>query len=166
MTIYTILIDTPLGQLSAYASDTGLRALLFDPADAPRHGVKGDINQGESHPMLNSLSEQLAEYFAKQRRNFDLPLDPIGTDFQRLAWDALLTIPYGEMRSYGEQARAIGKPTAVRAVGAANGRNPLGIIVPCHRVIGASGKLTGYAGGLDRKRALLEHEGAIAPLLL
>ncbi len=166
MTLYTMLIDTPLGPLSAYASDAGLRALLFDPADAPRHGVKGEIGQSKDHPMLTSLSKQLAEYFAKERRDFDLPLDPIGTDFQRLAWKALLTIPYGEMRSYGEQARAIGKPTAVRAVGAANGRNPLGIIVPCHRVIGASGKLTGYAGGLDRKRALLEHEGAIAPLLL
>ena len=166
MTIYMMPIDTSLGVLYAYASDTGLRALLFDPADAPRHGVKGEIKQDQDHPTLGSLSEQLAEYFAKERRDFDLPLDPIGTDFQRLAWDALITIPYGEMRSYGQQAHAIGKPTAVRAVGAANGRNPLSIIVPCHRVIGASGKLTGYAGGLDRKRALLEHEGAIAPLLL
>lgn len=108
--------------------------------------------------MLARAAAQLAAYFAGERRDFDLPLAPQGTPFQQRVWDALLAIPYGAVRSYGDVARAIGRPAASRAVGAANGRNPIAIIVPCHRVIGASGQLTGYGGGLPTKRWLLEHE--------
>jgi methylated-DNA-[protein]-cysteine S-methyltransferase len=108
--------------------------------------------------VLARAAAQLAEYFAGTRRTFDLPLAPRGTGFQRIVWHALAKIPYGETRSYGELARAIGRPAASRAVGAANGKNPLSIVVPCHRVVGASGELTGYAGGVATKRWLLDHE--------
>jgi methylated-DNA-[protein]-cysteine S-methyltransferase len=110
---------------------------------------------------LPEVRRQLDEYLAGRRRTFELPLEPAGTEFQRLCWDALLAIPYGETRSYSAQARAIGRPAAIRAVGRANHDNPIGVIIPCHRVLGADGSLTGYAGGLDMKRALLELEGAI-----
>ncbi len=103
---------------------------------------------------------QLDEYFAGDRREFDLPLVPLGSEFQRRVWDGLLEIPYGETISYGELAREIGRPAAARAVGMANGQNPISIVIPCHRVIGADGALTGYAGGVERKRLLLEHESA------
>lgn len=109
--------------------------------------------------MLVETARQLAEYFAGERRAFDLPLAPEGTGFQQLVWRALTTIPFGETRTYGQQALLIKRPSASRAVGAANGKNPIGIIVPCHRVIGANGTLTGYAGGLAMKQWLLEHEG-------
>ena len=112
-------------------------------------------------PFLKSAARQLREYFSGQRQQFDLPLAPGGTAFQRQVWTALTRIPYGEVASYGDIARDIGKPSAARAVGAANGRNPLPIIVPCHRIIGSNGKLTGFAGGLQAKRALLTLEGAI-----
>ena len=110
--------------------------------------------------MLLETERQLKEYFAGERRTFDLTLDLAGTDFQRKVWSALLSIPYGETRSYGEIAAQIGHPGAVRAVGAANSRNPVSIIAPCHRVIGSTGKLTGFAGGLDAKAQLLTLEGA------
>jgi methylated-DNA-[protein]-cysteine S-methyltransferase len=110
------------------------------------------------HSVLLEAERQLAEYFAGTRRTFELPLDFEGTEFQRSVWAALLTIPYGETRSYGQIARQIGRPKAVRAVGAANGRNPLSIVAPCHRVIGASGELTGFAGGLETKEFLLALE--------
>lgn len=113
--------------------------------------------------VLDAAATQLAEYFAGVRRRFDLPLAPRGTNFQQLVWRALLAIPFGETRSYGELARAIGRPAASRAVGAANAKNPLAIIVPCHRVVGASGALTGYAGGMAAKRWLLEHEAGRRP---
>jgi methylated-DNA-[protein]-cysteine S-methyltransferase len=116
-------------------------------------------------PPLAAAAAQLDEYFAGERRDFDLELDLRGTEFQRAVWDELLRIPYGETMSYGELARRLGRPERVRAVGAANGRNPVAIVVPCHRVIGADGSLTGYGGGLDRKRALLAVEGS-APLAL
>jgi methylated-DNA-[protein]-cysteine S-methyltransferase len=130
----------------------------------------GGVRRG-GDPVLARGVTQLREYFAGARDSFDLPLAPNGTDFQRRAWAALREIPFGETRSYGEQARAIHRPTAVRAIGAANSRNPLGIIVPCHRVIGSDGKLTGYAGGLPAKQWLLDHEARIVrarsePLLL
>lgn len=111
---------------------------------------------------LPEVRRQLDEYLAGRRRDFDLPLDPRGTEFQRLCWDALRAIPYGETRSYSAQARAIGRPSAIRAVGRANHDNPIGVIIPCHRVLGADGSLTGYAGGLHMKEALLELEGAIS----
>jgi methylated-DNA-[protein]-cysteine S-methyltransferase len=109
---------------------------------------------------------QLQEYFAGNRRDFDLPLDPVGTEFQQQVWHVLRTIPYGETISYGEQARRLGDVNKSRAVGAANGRNPISIIVPCHRVVGSTGKLTGFAGGLDTKAWLLQHERGAAPLPL
>jgi len=112
--------------------------------------------------VLAAAAAQLTEYFAGERQQFDLALAGVGTNFQQLVWRALTTIPYGETWTYGELARAIGRPSASRAVGAANSKNPLGIIVPCHRVIGASGELTGYAGGVAAKQWLLEHERARA----
>jgi methylated-DNA-[protein]-cysteine S-methyltransferase len=108
-----------------------------------------------------STAEQLKEYFAGTRRAFELPLNLVGTPFERQAWLALATIPYGTTVSYGEQARRLGHPRAARAVGAANGRNPVSIVLPCHRVVGVGGALTGYAGGLDAKRTLLEHEARV-----
>ena len=114
--------------------------------------------------MLAHARRQLTEYFAGVRTAFDLPLDPPGTPFQRQVWDALRTIPYGVTTSYGELARRLGDPRGTRALGAANGKNPIPIIVPCHRVVGARGELTGFGGGLDRKRWLLEHEGALLDL--
>jgi methylated-DNA-[protein]-cysteine S-methyltransferase len=113
------------------------------------------------HPVLKNVTQQLTEYFAGQRSRFEVPLDlTCGTAFQQSVWQALLAIPYGRTASYGDVSRRVGKPTAVRAVGAAVGRNPVSIIVPCHRVMGANGSLTGYAGGLDRKTALLKLEGS------
>jgi len=114
---------------------------------------------------LPAVREQLAEYLAGRRRGFDLPLDLAGTEFQQLCWQELLRIPFGETRTYGEQAQRIGRPAAVRAVGQANHNNPIGVIVPCHRVIAANGSLTGYGGGLPMKRVLLELEGVLPPLL-
>jgi methylated-DNA-[protein]-cysteine S-methyltransferase len=117
-------------------------------------------------PVLTRAAEQLAEYFAGERRDFDLPLAPRGTSFQVAVWRALEQIPFGATCSYGELARVVGRPSASRAVGAANGQNPLAIILPCHRVIGANGDLTGYGGGLPLKRWLLDHErGCVQPLL-
>jgi methylated-DNA-[protein]-cysteine S-methyltransferase len=112
--------------------------------------------------LLERVAAQLREYFAGERREFDVELAAKGTPFQQRVWDSLMAIPYGELRSYGDVAKAIGRPAASRAVGAANGRNPIAIIVPCHRVIGASGNLTGYGGGLPTKKWLLEHERRFA----
>jgi methylated-DNA-[protein]-cysteine S-methyltransferase len=127
----------------------------------------GDLHAAAA-PVLTVAARQLAEYFAGARHVFDLALAPVGTPFQRLVWRALAAIPFGETRAYGEIARAIGRSAASRAVGAANGKNPFAIVVPCHRVIGASGELTGYAGGMAAKRWLLAHErhGASAQLAL
>jgi methylated-DNA-[protein]-cysteine S-methyltransferase len=140
-------------------SERGLVALEFD---------RGRTREGwvESPAQTAPYARQLEEYFAGRRRGFDLPLDLRGTGFQKRCWQELLKIPYGETRSYADIARAIGNPLAVRAVGLANGQNPIAIIVPCHRVIGSDGSLTGYGGGLETKRWLLELEGALtAPLM-
>jgi len=156
MTIHYVQIDSPVGPLTLAASPTALHAIEFADNRHPqdrRHWQPGDT------PLLAEAARQLSEYFAGRRRVFDLPLAPQGTDFQQAAWAALAVIPYGQTRSYAEQARAIGKPSATRAVGAANGRNPLPIVLPCHRVIGASGALTGFGGGIAVKRWLLAHEG-------
>ena len=152
-------IDSPVGPLLLAADDTGLRAIEFRDN---RHPVKrdGDWHAG-MHPVIDAAAAQLDEYFAGTRRTFDLPLTPQGTAFQRAVWDALDAIPYGETWSYAQLARRIGNPAAMRAVGAANGRNPLPIVRPCHRVIGADGALTGFGGGLPTKRFLLEFEGAL-----
>ena len=152
----TMMIESPLGPVRLVARGDALTAVDLAPRD-PAPAETG------TSPVLVEAAAQLAAYFAGERQAFDLPLAPEGTAFQRTVWDALCTIPYGATWSYGELARAIGRPTASRAVGAANGKNPLWIIVPCHRVIGTSGALTGYAGGLDVKRWLLAHEGRVRP---
>jgi methylated-DNA-[protein]-cysteine S-methyltransferase len=149
------ILKTPVGRLTLVIGDRGLRAVLFQ-GEEPPEGVVGG-----SHPLLVSAKLQLREYFAGERLRFELPLDPVGTRFQRRCWLALSSIPYGTTVSYGEQARRLGHPQAARAVGAANARNPIPIVLPCHRVLGVDGALTGYGGGLDTKRLLLEHEARV-----
>jgi len=153
---------SPVGQLWLYASDAGLAALLWRE-DNGRH-LPGAAVTGKDHPTLVETERQLREYFAGARRSFDLPLDFHGTDFQRLVWTTLLAIPYGETRTYAQVAESIRNPSAVRAVGAANGRNPISIIAPCHRVVGSDGSLTGFGGGLENKAKLLALESAQADL--
>jgi methylated-DNA-[protein]-cysteine S-methyltransferase len=156
MTTHTTL-DSPIGPLTLVSDGTALSALHFDAA-----GVAGDEVAAPRDGVLADACTQLEEYLAGERRAFDLPLRPAGTAFQREVWAALLEIPYGETIGYGALAERLGRPSAARAVGLANGRNPLAVVVPCHRVIGASGALTGYGGGLERKRYLLELEGRVA----
>ncbi|MGE4430376.1 MAG: methylated-DNA--[protein]-cysteine S-methyltransferase [Sphingobium sp.] len=151
------LMTSPVGTLSLVASAQGLAAVLWQNDDPARVPLK-PLAATASHPVLDEAEQQLAEYFEGTRTAFTLPLDFHGTAFQKQVWSALLLIPYGETRSYGDIARGIGRPTAFRAVGAANGRNPLSIIAPCHRVIGTNGALTGFAGGVEVKRHLLDLE--------
>ncbi|MBF8748240.1 methylated-DNA--[protein]-cysteine S-methyltransferase [Pseudomonas putida] len=152
------LMQSPVGMLTLVARGDCLAAVLWE--DERENRVRlGDLYRDDGHPVLLQTARQLGEYFAGGRQRFDLPLDFAGTAFQRRVWAALLTIPFGETRSYSDIARQIGNPSAVRAVGAANGRNPISIIAPCHRVIGASGGLTGFAGGLPAKQYLLALEG-------
>lgn len=151
-------VPSPVGPLQIVASARGVRALLWVNSDLVKHGVSAPPTDDPDHPILMRLTSQLGEYFAGTRQAFDVPLDPVGTEFQLAAWRALSDIPYGATRSYRDQAAAIGRPTAVRAIGAANGRNPISIVVPCHRVIGANGSLTGFGGGIEVKRFLLDHE--------
>ncbi len=148
----------PVGQLILVARETRLAAILWENERLNRVRL-GPLEEDTQHPVLKETERQLLEYFAGQRRRFELKLDFAGTDFQIRVWQALLTIPFGETRSYRDIAIQIGQPTAVRAVGAANGRNPISIIAPCHRVIGSSGSLTGFAGGLAAKQLLLSLEG-------
>ncbi|RYD53740.1 MAG: methylated-DNA--[protein]-cysteine S-methyltransferase, partial [Sphingomonadales bacterium] len=157
MTISYTTMPSPFGQLTLVASDEGLAAILWEN-DRPSRVKLTEMREAPDHPVLAEAQRQLASYFAGKRTNFDLPLDFRGTDFQKSVWAALLTIPFGETRSYGEIARQIGRPSASRAVGAANGRNPISIVAPCHRVIGANGALTGFAGGLAAKEVLLRLE--------
>ncbi len=157
MTLAATRLDSPVGALTLVASDAGLVAVLW-PEEDPRRVPLATTVQGDDHPILRAAAAQLTAYFAGQRRIFDVPLDLRGTDFQKAVWAALLTIPYGETRSYGAIALALGRPDASRAVGAANGRNPISIIVPCHRVVGSTGKLTGFAGGMTAKAHLLALE--------
>lgn len=147
-------VPSPVGALTLVASDAGLTAILWEN-DRPGRVRLGDLEEAPDHPVLVEAERQLAAYFAGTRVGFDLPLDFRGTDFQKSVWQALLTIPFGETRSYAEIARQIGRPSATRAVGAANGRNPISIVAPCHRVIGTNGALTGFAGGLAAKEMLL-----------
>lgn len=156
--------DSPIGPLLLAADDDGLRLIEFHQS---RHRIErdGDWREGD-HPILATTRKQLDQYFRGERRCFDLPLAPRGTAFQCEVWRALASIPYGGTSSYAQLAAHLGRPKAMRAVGAANGRNPLPIVLPCHRVIGADGSLTGFGGGLPTKRFLLELEGALAPELL
>ncbi len=148
--LYSSCWQSPIGSLTLVASAHGLVRLEF--------GLRRDAVWTAAEDKLAPHRRELEDYFAGRRRDFTLPLDLRGTDFQMLCWNALLRIPYGETRTYAEQARAIGHPNAFRAVGAANGANPIAIIVPCHRVINTGGKLGGYGGGLDLKRRLLDLE--------
>ncbi|MDQ2780845.1 MAG: methylated-DNA--[protein]-cysteine S-methyltransferase [Pseudomonadota bacterium] len=151
-------IDSPLGPLTLAASAAGLTAVRFD--HQAHHPGELDAPEAPDHPHLLLAARELDAYFRGQLQRFSLPLDPQGTAFQQAVWQALLQIDSGQLSTYGAVARGIGRPNAVRAVGAAIGRNPLGIVVPCHRVVGHNGSLTGYAGGLPRKVALLQLEGA------
>ena len=144
------IMKSPVGKLKLVASDKGLVAILWEN-DKPHRVRLSPASEDKNHPVLLEAERQLNGYFAGKRNPFSLKLDFQGTEFQKKVWQALLTIPFGETRSYGQIARQIGNPEAVRAVGAANGKNPISIIVPCHRVIGANGKLTGFAGGLAAK---------------
>lgn len=156
-------IDSPIGELLLTGSDGALCGLWMQEGRRPR---RIDPSWVEADEPFDEVRTQLGEYFAGERREFDLPLAPPGGEFSQRVWADLRKIPYGETITYGEQARRLGIPSAARAVGTANGQNPLAVIVPCHRVIGANGKLTGYAGGLDRKRLLLELESGVNSLLL
>jgi len=147
-------IASPVGELKLVASDKGLTAILWGNDDLDRVRL-GAMIENPDHPILTEAERQLGAYFAGTLTAFTLPLDFQGTDFQKSVWEALLTIPFGETRSYGEIARQIGRPTAFRAVGAANGKNPISIVAPCHRVIGSNGALTGFAGGVEAKEYLL-----------
>ena len=180
-TLHSMMFMSPVGPLFLAASHKGLVALEFDartpgqqsirpnPRDLRREARHGGENPRfafeESGELLRPYVEQLAEYFAGERREFTFPLELRGTAFQLACWRGLLAIPYGETRSYADIARAVGKPTAFRAVGMANNRNPIAIVVPCHRVIASDGTLCGYGGGLDMKRKLLELEGALTGTL-
>ena len=154
----TVLDPTPVGPIVVLATETAVRAVLFGEADAARVHTGGTAVPNDSHPVLVEARRQLEEYFAGDRLDFDLPLDPVGTPFQMQVWQTLRGIPYGSTISYGEQARRLGDPNKARAVGAANGRNPISIVVPCHRVVGSNGSLTGFGGGLGAKAWLLDHE--------
>ena len=149
--MYWTVVDSPIDPLLLIGDETGLRSLWMQPHDPPADAVRDDDS-------LAPVATQLADYFAGERTRFDLALAPHGTPFQQKVWLALRDIPYGATTTYGALAAELGQPTASRAVGLANGRNPLAVIVPCHRVIGANGALTGFGGGLPRKRWLLDHE--------
>lgn len=151
------LMPSPVGQLMLVANPQALIAVLWDN-DLPERVKLGEMKQNKKHPVLLKAKQQLEEYFKGQRTDFDVPIEFYGTSFQQQVWQALLTIPYGETRSYKQIAQQIGNEKAVRAVGAANGKNPISIIAPCHRVIGTNGKLVGFAGGLERKEILLNIE--------
>ncbi|HEX4226173.1 MAG TPA: methylated-DNA--[protein]-cysteine S-methyltransferase [Pseudonocardiaceae bacterium] len=157
------VIESPMGPLTLVATDGVLAGLYMDQQrHRPPEETFGDFDD----EPFEAVRAQLAEYFAGERTDFDLPLAMAGTEFQRTVWAALREIPYGETISYGQLADRIGKPNASRAVGLANGRNPIGIIVPCHRVVGSTGDLTGYGGGIERKRSLLAFEKGAGQLTL
>lgn len=161
--LYRRTMTSPVGRLSLIGGDAGLVAVLWEN-DRPGRVPLSEVADAD-HPVLVTTETQLCEYFVGTRRSFDLPLDFRGTAFQRSVWAALLEIPFGETRSYGEIARALGSPGSSRAVGAANGRNHISIIAPCHRVIGRNGSLTGFAGGMEAKAWLLAMEDG-QPLML
>lgn len=150
--INAIEMKSPIGMLTLVEDAGALVGVYLESTPTPPEAER------RATPLLERAAKQLGEYFEKKRERFELPLDPRGTDFQRAVWKALREIPFGETVSYAHVAKKIGRPSAQRAVGAANGSNPIALIIPCHRVIGANGSLTGYGGGLPRKRWLLAHE--------
>jgi len=154
-TTFFTTVGSPVGRLTLVGAGDELVGLHFEGERPPKGAVRDDRR-------LRDAALQLDEYFAGRRTRFDLPLAPVGTPFQKAVWRALTRIPYGETASYGDIARAIGQPSASRAIGGANHRNPIAIVIPCHRVIGADGSMTGYGGGLDRKRLLLGLESGAA----
>ncbi|AUS07996.1 [Fe-S]-binding protein [Laceyella sacchari] len=163
-------IDSPIGPLTLVASHHGLCHIMFSRKNSPTRGLQMWLNNWFPNPRLERNDHelqpyiiQLEEYFRRERREFDLPIDLYGTPFQKLVWRYLRTIPYGEVRSYKEVAQGIGAPKAVRAVGGANNKNPVSIVIPCHRVIGSNGSLVGYGGGLHIKEYLLTLEGWLKP---
>ena len=159
MRLFFKYMPSPVGVLRLVAHDQALVAVLWENEN-PKRVRLAELVEHNQHPILLETEKQLSEYFAAKRQNFDLPLDFVGTDFQKRVWQALLQIPFGETRSYKDIALEIGNVKAVRAVGAANGKNPISIVVPCHRVIGSNKSLTGYAGGLSTKKFLLTLENA------
>ena len=166
--IYTVVMDTPLGKVQAAACDNAIRGLWFIGQKYFPSDTETWLNKPD-YPVLVSLKAWLKDYFARRKPEIQIPLSPVGTDFQQAVWKLLLEIPYGKTTSYGSiTARLIsdGRKASAQAVGGAVGHNPISLIIPCHRVLGADGSLTGYAGGLEKKRALLEMEGALAVLFL
>ena len=162
---YYDLYDSPHGQMLLAANDEGIAGVYFDGQKYFPKTEKQWRRDGR-HPKLRQAKRELIEYFAGERKRFEVALAPEGTRFQRSVWKAISTVGFGETISYGELARRAGVPGSARAAGAATGRNPIGIIVPCHRIVGSNGSLTGYAGGLGRKRALLSLEGVLTGELL
>lgn len=165
MAYATTTMPSPVGRLTLVARDEGLVAILWEN-DRPGRVKLGPLVETPDHPVLRETERQLGAYFRGELKAFTVPLAFEGTEFQKSVWQALLTIPFGETRSYAQIARQLGRPTAFRAVGAANGRNPISIIAPCHRVVGSSGDLTGFAGGLAAKETLLALEQGAQPRLL
>jgi methylated-DNA-[protein]-cysteine S-methyltransferase len=155
------LFTAPFGVLNVVTSDLGVRYVIFENDAHPKPLDALNLQHDDSHDVMREVLSQLNEYFSGKRREFELPLDLHGTEFQVAAWKSLARIPFGRTSSYGEQAASIGRPTAVRAIGGANGRNPVAVILPCHRVIGANGSLTGFGGGLEVKKWLLQHEQTV-----
>lgn len=160
--LYEKTITSPVGKLQLVASDKGLRYVGFEDSDGRYAALDEETSESKTHPVLLKTEAQLGEYFSGRRESFDIPLELKGSVFQIKAWRALGKIPYGQTRSYGEQAKIMGDANKARAVGMANNRNPICIILPCHRVIGANGSLVGYAGGLKRKQWLLALENKAA----
>ena len=152
--------EAPFGVVTVVGSDLGIRYVMFSDDAHPKPLESLQISDTDIHDSVNDAITQLEDYFNGSRREFDLPLDLHGTEFQVAAWKALAEVPYGHTASYGEQAASIGRPTAVRAIGGANGRNPVAIVLPCHRIVGADGSLTGFGGGIAVKKWLLDHEQA------
>jgi len=155
------MYKAPFGVLTVVGSDLGIRYVLFSNDAHPKPLERLHISDTDIHESVNDAITQLEEYFTGSRRNFELPLDLQGTEFQVAAWNALAEIPFGRTASYGQQAASIGRPKAVRAIGGANGRNPVAIVLPCHRIVGADGSLTGFGGGIEVKKWLLDHEQSI-----
>lgn len=157
-TLYKKSISSPIGRLTLVASDHAIQEILFESTQSDKM-TGNDFAKSTNHPMLLQCEQELAEYFTGKRKKFSVALDPQGTEFQKKVWNCLLNTGFGKTRSYLEQATEVGNKNAVRAVAAANGRNPIPIIIPCHRIIASTGHLHGYAGGLPMKKQLLEIEG-------